>query len=82
MDVQAGVIVPVHKDDRRAISEFNGIDMSVQDFEVFASDLPLGKHFHRAKREIFIIQEGSGQVLTSLVDDEKGAYNVTRSFLS
>lgn len=68
MNAQTGTIARVHADERRVISEFNGTDMSVQAFEVFASDLPLGKHFHRRKREVFIIQEGTGQVLLAPVD--------------
>jgi oxalate decarboxylase/phosphoglucose isomerase-like protein (cupin superfamily) len=70
MNLQTGTITLAHQDDRRAVSEFNGQDMSIQVFEVFASDLPLGRHFHRRKRETFLIQEGSGEVLLCEADTD------------
>lgn len=44
--------------------------MSVQAFIVNRNNLPLGRHYHKDKREIFVITEGGGEVLLCKVDEE------------
>ena len=63
-----GQINLVHEDGRRAISEFCGENFSAQLFHVKESNLPLGKHAHAKKFEVFTILEGGGYVLTCKVD--------------
>jgi len=53
---------PVHEDGRRAISELNLADSSIQSFVIKQADLPLGNHYHEKKAELFIITKGSGRV--------------------
>ncbi len=59
---------PSKPDPRRDIREFNGEQFAVQLFEIKASDLPLGKHAHAKKFEVFTILEGGGLLLTCRVD--------------
>ena len=59
-----GTLLQVHLDGRRAISEYNALDMgfSVQRFEITGHD-PLGNHYHKLKSETFVITSGSGYVV-------------------
>lgn len=70
MPFMMGEITSAHSDTRRAISEWNGPDRSVQGFEIFNCPDPLGKHFHRNKEEVFIITEGGGTLLLCNVDKD------------
>ena len=47
-------------DDRREIHELNNQwnNWSIQAFHIKAGNLPLGKHFHERKTEVFFILEG------------------------
>ena len=65
-----GKVKEVHADTRRTISELNGSDFSVQLFKVYQSNLPLGKHAHRARMETFTILCGEGFVLICTVDGQ------------
>lgn len=77
----------VHTDVRRSISEYNGADFSIQQFEVHSSWVPLGNHFHRKSQktwkseldtfntypisEIFVFGEWSGILLLQEVTYER-----------
>jgi len=60
----------VSTDERRAIYELDTLNGTYQFFEVFCSDLPLGKHFHLKKDEEFTILSGKGFVLLCTVNDD------------
>ena len=59
-----GTLLEVHRDVRRAIAEYNAMDMSfsVQRFSITGHE-PLGNHYHRQKSETFVITSGFGVVI-------------------
>ena len=68
--LETGTLRPVHKDARRAISEMNGSNFSLQSFEIFQS-IPLGNHYHERKTETFLLIEGSGELVTQDITQKK-----------
>ena len=81
----------VHTDHRRSIHEYNDKDYSLQQFEVFSWNRPLGNHFHKKGKitqegelhsslhpvsEIFLFDEGSKGILLLQDLDETGAPKV------
>lgn len=71
----------VHSDARRSIREYNGPDFSVQGFEVYSADIPLGNHYHKKAvwhtnpdlwklSEVFVFDEGWGWLLLQQLDPE------------
>jgi len=69
MPALIGRFMSVHRDERRAITEFNSLegDFSVQSFEIH-QPIPLGNHYHRRRVETFIILEGGGTLTTQDVN--------------
>lgn len=66
-----GRVALAHEDERRKIEEFNSDSFSVQMFDIKSSNMPLmplGKHAHSRKFEVFTILEGSGELLTCNID--------------
>lgn len=65
-----GNMMLVHQDERRAISECNLPSGSIKGFRVTSDKLPLGNHYHMRTTEVFLITEGTGTVVSQLVDKE------------
>lgn len=59
----------VHSDPRRVIHAASHADFLIQRIHVGVSRSVLGNHFHKGKREVFLIVKGAGRVFTQMVNE-------------